>query len=431
MIYQAQEVWPRFATRRLVFAPGQALRGRIAQIFGEGLTIEAAVERIVNEVASEGDLALERWSLRIDHSPVREVPKREWREAYEELAPDVRDAMEEARERIERFYRHEPLGGFFAPSPEGLLGQMVRPLARIGVYVPGGSAPLLSTALMTVVPARVAGVGEVIVVSPPEPHPALLAAAWVAGADRLFAVGGAQAIAALAYGTERIARVDKIFGPGGAFVTLAKRAVFGQVGIDGLFGPTETVIVADQEAQVVTLAADLLAQAEHDPLAQPWLFSPHRDLLEAVEAELERQLLDLPRAEIARAALVNGGMVQTRDLAQAIELANLYAPEHLCLAVRDPVVWLGLVQNAGGVFLGEASGEALGDYIAGPSHVMPTAGTARFGGGLSLRDFQKVIPVVGLEAAAAARLAVPGAALAELEGLGAHARALRQRMRVD
>lgn len=431
MIYQADEVRSRFAERRLAFVPGATLQGRIAEIFGAGQTIEAAVERVVREVAGEGDSALDRWSQVIDRLPVREVPKREWREAYEDLAPEVRDALEESRERIERFYRHEPRGGFFAPSPEGLLGQMVRPLARIGVYVPGGSAPLLSTALMTIVPARVAGVGEVIMVSPPEPHPALLAAAWVAGADRFFGIGGAQAIAALAYGTERVPRVDKIFGPGGVFVTLAKRAVFGQVGIDGLFGPTETVIIADREAQVFTLAADLLAQAEHDPLAQPWLFSPHWALLEAVEAELERQLLDLPRAEIARAALANGGMVHTDDLAQAVELANLYAPEHLCLAVRDPMAWLGLVQNAGGVFLGEASGEALGDYIAGPSHVMPTAGTARFGGGLSLRDYQKVIPVVGLEAGAAARLAEPGAALAELEGLQAHARALRQRMRAD
>jgi histidinol dehydrogenase (EC 1.1.1.23) len=304
------------------------------------------------------------------------------------------------------------------------LGQLVRPLSRVGVYVPGGSAPLLSSLLMSAVPAKVAGVGEVIVASPPRVHPGVLAAAWVAGVDRLYAMGGAQAIAALAFGTERVPRVDKIVGPGNAYVVAAKRQVYGVVGLDGLAGPTETLIVADGSASPRLLAADLLAQAEHGPDSEPWLLSPDRALLERVEAELFRQLEGLPRAEVAKRALEKGGLVLTRDLEEALDLANLYAPEHLCLALADPLPWLGRVQNAGGVFLGEGSAEALGDYIAGPSHVMPTSGTARFQGGLALRDFLKVIPVVGLAEEAVRELSAKGALLARAEGLEGHARAL-------
>jgi histidinol dehydrogenase len=277
---------------------------------------------------------------------------------------------------------------------------------------------------MSAVPAKVAGVGEVIVASPPRVHPGVLAAAWVAGVDRLYAMGGAQAIAALAFGTERVPRVDKIVGPGNAYVVAAKRQVYGVVGLDGLAGPTETLIVADGSASPRLLAADLLAQAEHGPDSEPWLLSPDRALLERVEAELFRQLEGLPRAEVAKRALEKGGLVLTRDLEEALDLANLYAPEHLCLALADPLPWLGRVQNAGGVFLGEGSAEALGDYIAGPSHVMPTSGTARFQGGLALRDFLKVIPVVGLAEEAVRELSAKGALLARAEGLEGHARAL-------
>lgn len=280
---------------------------------------------------------------------------------------------------------------------------------------------------MTAVPAKVAGVGEIVLASPPRVHPGILAAAWVAGADRLFAMGGAQAIAALAYGTETIPRVDKIVGPGNRYVVLAKREVYGSVGMEGLPGPTETLIIADASADPKLLAADLLAQAEHGPDSEAWLLSSYRELLERVEEELQRQLADLPRAQIARQALQRSGLVQVESIEQALELANLYAPEHLCLSVNDPLAVLGQVRNAGGIFLGEHSCEALGDYIAGPSHVMPTAGTARFGGGLALRDFLKVIPVVGLNQAAAGRLAALGARMAREEGLEAHARALDRR----
>jgi len=408
MIYRAEEVRERFAHRGLTFDP----------------TVEEIVRGILAAVREEGDRALDRLSLDLDGHPVEEIPKRAWRQAYEDLDEELRDALETAKERIEAFYREEAKGGFLKADASGLLGQMVRPLSRVGVYVPGGSAPLLSSLLMSVVPAKVAGVAEVIVASPPRVHPGVLAAAWVAGADRLFAMGGAQAIAALAYGTERVPRVDKIVGPGNAYVVAAKRQVFGVVGLDGLAGPTETLIIADGSASPRLLAADLLAQAEHGPDSEPWLLSPDRALLERVEVELSRQLQDLPRAEVARKALERGGLVLTRDLEEALELANLYAPEHLCLALADPLPWLGKVQNAGGVFLGEGSPEALGDYIAGPSHVMPTSGTARFQGGLAVRDFLKVIPVMGLAEGAVKELSAKGALLARAEGLEGHARSL-------
>ncbi len=425
--YTPEEARERFQRRRLRYPERPELKEGIARIFGEALSPEAAVARIVAEVEAGGDAALDAWSQRLDGHPAYEIPKKLWREAYDELPRELRDALETARSRVKAFYRREPRGGFLTAGEDGLLGQLVRPLARVGVYVPGGSAPLLSTVLMTVIPARVAGVGEIVLATPPKPHPAILAAAWAAGADRLFAMGGAQAVAALAYGTERVPRVDKIVGPGNLFVTLAKKRVFGDVGVEGLAGPTETLIVADESANPELVAADLLAQAEHDRLAEPWLLTPSGALADRVEAALAAQLAGLPREEVAQRALENGGIVVTGSLEAALELANLFAPEHLCLSVADPYRWLGRVQNAGGVFLGEHSGEALGDYIAGPSHVMPTSCTARFSAALAVRDFLKAIPVVGLSPEAARALAGPAALLARAEGLEAHARALEKR----
>ncbi len=414
MIKTPEQIRNHFKSRRMTVEYGDALE---------------TVRDILRQVEHEGDTALHRISQTIDGHPVEEIPKRVWREAYESLDAGLRDALETAKERIEAFYRREPMGGFLEAGPEGVLGQLVRPLDRVGVYVPGGSAPLLSTVLMTAVPAKVAGVGEVVVASPPRVHPGILAAAWVAGADRLFGMGGAQAIAALAYGTETIPRVDKIMGPGNRYVVLAKREVYGVVGMEGLPGPTETLIIADSSANPELLAADLLAQAEHGPDSEAWLLSADQELLKRVADELERQLTDLPRANIARQALKRSGLVLVENLEQALELTNLYAPEHLCLSIHDPLAALGMLRNAGGVFLGEHSCEALGDYIAGPSHVMPTSGTARFGGGLSLRDFLKVIPVVGLTREAASKLAALGARMAREEGLEAHARALDRRIK--
>ncbi|MCS7068817.1 MAG: histidinol dehydrogenase [Meiothermus sp.] len=414
MIKTPEQIRERFKNRRMTVEYGDALE---------------TVRHILHRIEHEGDAALQQISQELDGHKVEEIPKRAWREAYENLDADLRDALETAKERIEAFYRREPKGGFLEAGPEGVLGQLVRPLDRVGVYVPGGSAPLLSTVLMTAVPAKVAGVGEIVVASPPRVHPGILAAAWVAGADRLFGMGGAQAIAALAYGTETVPRVDKIMGPGNRYVVLAKREVYGLVGMEGLPGPTETLIIADASADPKLLAADLLAQAEHGPDSEAWLLSAYRELLERVAEELERQLAELPRASIARQALERSGLVLVEHLEQALELANLYAPEHLCLSIHDPLAALGMVRNAGGVFLGEHSCEALGDYIAGPSHVMPTSGTARFGGGLSLRDFLKVIPVIGLTQEAAGKLSVLGARMAREEGLEAHARALDRRMK--
>jgi histidinol dehydrogenase len=306
----------------------------------------------------------------------------------------------------------------------------------VGVYVPGGTAPLPSTLLHTVTLARVAGVPEIVVATPPNPafaesgyvHPAILAAAAIAGATQVLRLGGAQAIAALAYGTETIAPVAKIVGPGNIYVTLAKKLVYGVVGIDGLAGPTETVIVADDAANPAWVAADLLAQAEHDILASAILLTPSASLARAVQAEVATQIETLDRAGIITQTFERGsGILLTRDLAEAVALADEYAPEHLCLAVRDPWAWATKIKHAGGLFLGEHSFEVLGDYVAGPSHVMPTGGSARFSSPLNLLDFVRFTSLVALDTDTARRISAPASVLAEAEGLSAHAQAAARR----
>jgi histidinol dehydrogenase len=318
-------------------------------------------------------------------------------------------------------------------SDEGALGQVVRPLDRVGVYTPGGTAAYPSSLLMTAIPARVAGVGEIIVCTPGgaggDVSPLVLAAAEVAGVDRLFRIGGAQAIAALAYGTETVPHVDKIFGPGNIFVVLAKRHVYGLVDIDQLPGPTETLLVADDAADPELVAADLLAQAEHDAMASAILITTSQSLADAVLAEIPSQLATLERGDIAGQSLTANGVVAVvPDVATAIDLANAYAPEHLCLLLRDPWSAIPLVRHAGGIFLGEESPEALGDYTAGPSHVMPTGGTARFSSPLNVAEFTKVISVLAANRAALRRLGPATTALAHAEGLTAHARAIERRL---
>jgi histidinol dehydrogenase len=299
--------------------------------------------------------------------------------------------------------------------------------------VPGGTAPLPSSLLMAVVPARVAGVDEVIVCTPADRETGrvadlTLAAAHIAGVDRLFALGGALAVAAMAFGTAQVPRVDKLFGAGGLFTTVAKRQVYGIVGLDGLYGPTETVVVADATANPAWVAADLLAQAEHDGLATAILLTPSRALAEAVQAEVARQVTALHRADIiARALAGQGGIVLTPDLASAVRAADAYAPEHLCLSVADPAAWIDRIRNAGGIFLGEHAFEVLGDYVAGPSHIMPTGGTARFKGPLNVLDFVKVINLIGVDAGTATRLAPAAARIADAESLTAHGAAARFR----
>jgi histidinol dehydrogenase len=313
---------------------------------------------------------------------------------------------------------------------------MLRPLERVGVYAPGGRAPYPSSLLMAVVPAQVAGVREIIVCSPPQSDghvaPVVLAAARTVGVDKVFAVGGAQAIAAMAYGTSVVPRVDKVVGAGGLFVTLAKRLVYGQTGIDGLYGPTETLLIADDSAQASWVAADLLAQAEHDPLASSVLLTTSDALAGEVALELERQMAVLPRRAIVAQALAGqGAIIVAGSLDEALELANVYAPEHLCLLVRDAWSLIGRVQNAGGVFVGHWTSEALGDYAIGPSHIMPTSATARFGSPLNVNDFQKIISIFMLGEPTAARIADTAITLAEAEGLTAHANAVRHRLAAD
>ncbi|MEA2594332.1 MAG: histidinol dehydrogenase, partial [Thermomicrobiales bacterium] len=346
--------------------------------------------------------------------------------------PQLVTALEVAAEQIAAFHRKQLRTSWIDFTPEGALGQIVRPLERIGVYAPGGTAVYPSSVLMAAVPARVAGVSEVFVCSPPtggQVSPLILAAAKVAGVDRVFQVGGAQAIGAMAYGTASIPHVDKIFGPGNIFVVLAKQRVYGTVAIDQLPGPTETLVVADDSADPAITAADLLAQAEHDVMASAILVTTSEELATEVERELREQVATLERCGIAGASLTANGLIAVvPDVETAIDLANAYAPEHLCLLLRDPWQAVPLVKHAGGIFVGEHSPEALGDYTAGPSHVMPTGGTARFFSPLHLGDFTKVISVAAANRRALDRLGPATIALARAEGLTAHARAIEKRL---
>src|SRR5205823_4602064 len=347
----------------------------------------------------------------------------EFETAAAQLAPGVAPALAYAAERIERYHAAAAPKSWRMTDEHGsVLGQEVRPLDRVGIYVPGGRAAYPSTVLMTAVPARVAGVREIVLVTPPgrdgRVEPAVLAAAKLAGVTEGWRVGGAQAVAALAYGTAAIRRVDKIVGPGNIYVALAKSRVFGDVGIDMVAGPSEVVVVAEAGADPSWVAADLLAQAEHDPMARAVLLTPSTALIDGVAAEVERQLARLPRKEIAGAALKShGALVLTRSLEEAVEIANLLAPEHLELQVTDPESWLARVRNAGAVFLGSYTPEVIGDYVAGPNHVLPTGGTARFASALSAEDFVKRLSVIEYGSAGLAEAGPHVAELARGDGL--------------
>ena len=412
-----------------------SVRESLDRLFGPGTTPAEAVSRIVADVRRRGDAAVREWTLRIDGVELGDlaVPAEAMQAAYEALDPDLREALLEASRRIEAFHRRQPLHSWLDPQAGSTLGQLVTPIARVGLYVPGGSASYPSSLLMAGIPARVAGVEHLVVATPPRrdtglPAPGILAAACLVRADRVYCMGGAQAIAALAYGTESVEAVDKLCGPGNLFVTLAKRQLMGIVGIDGLPGPTETVIIADPSARPDWVAADLLAQAEHDPLATALLLTPSRELATRVAAEVERQLARLPDPRVAAESLDRrGGAVITSSIEEAVALANAYAPEHLCLSVGDPWRWVWQVRNAGGVFVGEGSCETLGDYVAGPSHVMPTGRTARFASPLSVADFVRITSVIAVGPEEARRLAPAAARLARFEGLHAHAAAAEAR----
>src|SRR5579859_898809 len=398
----------------------------------------AAVAAVLAAVRARGDAALREYTERFDRVRLDDFHVADPGQAMEVVAEDVLAALRAASQRLEAFHRRQPATSWVTTELGGVLGQMVTPLERVGCYVPGGTAPLPSTVLHTVTLARVAGVREIVVATPPNPdfpdsgfvNPVILAACAIAGATEVLRVGGAQAIAALAYGTESIRLVDKIVGLGNIYVTLAKKLVFGTVGIDGLAGPTETVVVADEAANPAWVAADLLAQAEHDVLASAILLTPSQPLARAVQAEVARQIEALPRAGIIVQTFDrNSGIVLTADVAEAVRLADRYAPEHLCLAVRDPWAWLPQLRHAGGVFLGEHSFEVLGDYVAGPSHVMPTGGSARFASPLSVVDFVRLTSLVALDPATTATVAPHAARLAEAEQLTAHAGAARRRIK--
>jgi histidinol dehydrogenase len=396
--------------------------------------VEGAVRAVVEDVRARGDAAIVDATERFDGYRPRPgdlcVSPEEIAAARDRLAPEDRDALALAAARIRAFHARQIPASWRARGAEELLGQEVRPISRVGVYVPAVQAPLASSVLMLAIPASVAGVPEIVMATPGrEIHPAVLEAARLAEIDRVFRIGGAQAIAALAFGTETVPRVDKIVGPGSAYTQAAKRLVFGDVGIDSEAGPSEVFIVADTSASPEYVAADLLAQAEHEEHASVVLATPVAELIQETEAELARQLAHLPRREVATASLQNhGALLRTRDLEEAMALANRFAPEHLELLVRDPESWLSRVEHAGAVFLGPHSPVPMGDYLAGPSHVLPTGGTARFFSPIGVEDFQKRISVIGLEAGALSRLGPSVVRLATLEGLDAHARAVQCRL---
>lgn len=404
---------------------------RTEALFGEGVTPAQAVTTILHAVETEGDRALKNWSALLDDfngESVAVAPER-LSGSGARLSDAIRQTMQASSDRIRAFHQLQPIHTWLSDELGGQLGQRFTPIERIGVYVPGGTAPLPSSLLMSVIPAQVAGVKQIVVCTPPPVHDSILAAAQLCGIEDLFQIGGAQAIAAMAFGTESVPRVDKIVGAGNLFVTLAKQQLYGVVGLDGLAGPTETMVIADDSARPDWVAADMLAQAEHDVQASAILLTPDRELAEAVRKEIVHQMAPLSRREIIAASLENrGGVVLVDTLDQAAEIANAYAAEHLCLSVKDPQALMEKINNAGGFFLGEHAYEVLGDYVAGPSHVMPTGGTARFASPLNVLDFVKLSSIIALDQQTAWRLGPDAAEFAQTEQLTAHAAASLARM---
>ena len=429
---QAEGVLARFDPLDMDSLPESVVE-RTKQVFGADVTPEQSVLVMLRDVRREGDDAIRRYAKLLDGADLEEfrISDAELRQARDAISPELESALQLAAQRITDFHQ-ATLPRNWIDLEQGL-GEMVRPLERVGLYAPGGTAAYPSTVLMTAIPARVAGVKEVILTTPrrgAEPlNPAVMAAAHIAGVDAVYQIGGVPAIAALAYGTESIPKVDKICGPGNIFVACAKKLVQGQVDIDGIFGPTETIVIADETAQAAFCAADMIAQAEHDPLSTAILVTDSRKLIAQVEAEVERRLASLERGDLARDALERQGrIVLVDDMEEAVELANRIAPEHLCMMVADPWAWAGKVKNAGGLFLGEFSPEVMGDYIAGPSHVMPTGGTARFASPVNVTDFVKLISLIGLNEKALQAIGPAAETLARTEGLGGHAAAVNRRL---
>ena len=394
--------------------------------------VSGIVADIIARVRAQGDKALAACAEQFDGAaPERlEVTEAELDAAVAALDPEFVEILRQAAANIEAFHKHQVRSSFVVTDQPGVvMGQKVMPIEKVGLYVPGGTAAYPSSVLMNCIPAKLAGCREIVMVSPPtcggDINPVILAAARIAGVHRVFRTGGAQAVAALAYGTESVPRVDKIVGPGNAFVAEAKRQVFGQVAIDMIAGPSEILVVADGKSDPAAVAADLLSQAEHDKLASAVLVTDSEELAVAVQAEIERQLPLLERQEIARASIDNNGkIIVAGDLAVAVEIANRIAPEHLELCMDNPFDWLDRIQNAGSVFMGRHCPEALGDYFAGPNHTLPTSGTARFSSPLSVDDFVKKTQFTYFTGDALERVAGKVDYFARQEGLTAHARSV-------
>ena len=400
--------------------------------------VEARVAAILADVKARGDEAVVEYTQRFDQVAAQsmadlELSQAELKAAFERLPVVQRNALEAAAERVRRYHEHQKASSWQYTEADGtVLGQQITPLDRVGIYVPGGKASYPSSVLMNALPAHVAGVEEIIMVVPTprgEKNDLVLAAAYIAGVSRAFTIGGAQAVAALAYGTASIPQVDKITGPGNAYVAAAKRSVFGIVGIDMVAGPSEILVICDGLTDPDWIAMDLFSQAEHDEIAQSILLCPDAAFIDRVAASIDRLLPQMPRQDIIRASLTNrGALIKVADLEEACRIANWIAPEHLELSVADPQAWLPQLKHAGAIFMGKFTSESLGDYCAGPNHVLPTARTARFASPLGVYDFQKRTSLIQVSAAGAQHLGKIASILAHGEGLQAHARSAELRL---
>lgn len=416
----------------------QQLQALLAFETAQDPAVDSAVAAICDDVKARGDAAVLEYTNRFDRMQAASMAEltlsREQLEAaWQRLPAEVQQALSGAAERVRRYHEKQLAHSWSYEDEDGtLLGQQVTALDRVGIYVPGGKAAYPSSVLMNAMPAKVAGVGEIIMVVPTpqgERNDLVLAAAFIAGVDKVFTCGGAQAVAALAYGTETIPQVDKITGPGNAYVAAAKRRVFGVVGIDMVAGPSEILVICDGNTPADWIAMDLFSQAEHDEIAQAILLCPSAEYIAEVEASIEKLLPTMPRRAIIEASLGNrGALIQVRDLAEACEIANYIAPEHLELSVVDPDASLPLLRHAGAIFMGRFTSESLGDYCAGPNHVLPTSRTARFASPLGVYDFQKRSSLIRVSAAGAQKLGKIASVLAHGEGLTAHARAAELRL---
>ncbi len=401
--------------------------------------VNSIVDGIITGIREEGDARLMELTAKLDRwqpssAAELEIPHQRMQQALDAIPADQREALEKAAERIRSYAEHQKMNDWSYTEDDGtLLGQQVTPLDRVGLYVPGGKAAYPSSVLMNAVPAKVAGVGELIMVVPTpdgELNELVLAAAAVSGVDRAFAIGGAQAVAALAYGTETIPGVDKVVGPGNIFVATAKRSVFGQVGIDMVAGPSEILVVCDGKTDPEWIAMDLFSQAEHDEDAQSILVSPDGDFLDQVAAAIEKLLPTMERSDMITTALeARGALIKTSDMEEAVEVANFIAPEHLELSVEDPLTMAKSIRHAGAIFMGRYTSEPLGDYCAGPNHVLPTSRTARFSSPLGVYDFQKRSSLIMVSPAGADTLGQIASVLARGEGLTAHARSAEYRLK--